>query len=179
MDDSESAQTSIEDVRHDIVLELVKESRKAANELARWTIASLLLANGGAVVALLRSDPTRAVLFEGAGWAFIAGFVAALLAGLFNSFFAELYANALEDELWSGKAAAKSTVKEMREAATGHGLGVGAISFLLMLFALGAFVWGCWEIAEAPKTAVSGAPAVDGADRGLVADKRGEGGNGI
>lgn len=141
---------ALREKRNEIALEDAKTAREAANVLFRWTIGSLLLANGGALIALLGPESTRAMLFEGAGWLFVGGFLAALLSGLSNALFAEFFANAIHQELWSNKAAERDEYLEFRGVIRDRVKSAGSISFLLVFVAFIGFVGGCWLVSAAP-----------------------------
>lgn len=153
--DAGASENGLSEVRTEIVLEFAKEARKSGHDLARWTIASLLIANGGALIGLLRLEETRPTLFDGAGWAFVGGFLAALLGGFFNSLHAEQYATGMENQLWTGSAARESSYKVVTDKATKDSIGSGCTSFLLLLTAFSAFGAGCWMVSKSGGTPAS------------------------
>jgi hypothetical protein len=52
-------------------------------DLGKWMLASLLVVNGGALVAIANADEMAAKLFQAGGQWFVAGMVAALVSGFF------------------------------------------------------------------------------------------------
>jgi hypothetical protein len=53
-------------------------------DLGKWMLASLLVVNGGALVAIANADDAAAKLFMAGGAWFVAGMVAALISGFFG-----------------------------------------------------------------------------------------------
>lgn len=53
-------------------------------DLGKWMLASLLVVNGGALVAIANADEVAGKLFEAGGAWFVAGMVAALISGFFG-----------------------------------------------------------------------------------------------
>ncbi|HLL30394.1 MAG TPA: hypothetical protein VK403_05300 [Allosphingosinicella sp.] len=153
MDENKSSLEKLEETRDSIIIEEAKEVRKSGHDLERWTVASLLLANGGAVVALLRSEYTQEALFTDAGWYFVGGFLAALLAGFFHSIYAESFATNLLEGVWSEDVQDRSDYRKFRETAAGNATGSALITLGLMIVAFVAFVLGCLAVSDAPTRA--------------------------
>ena len=148
MSDEKSAQETLEETRDSILIEEAKEARKSSADLSRWTVASLLLANGGAVVALLRSEYTREALFENAGLFFLGGFLAALVAGFAHAMYEDSYATNLLEGTWGGHAVDRSDYRKVREAAAEQATGSAVVTLGLMTVAFVAFVVGCFAVSR-------------------------------
>jgi hypothetical protein len=149
--DEKSLQEKLEKTRESVLIEEAHESRRSSNDMARWTVASLLLANGGAVVALLGSEYTREALFANAGWFFLGGFLATLVAGFAHSLYAESYASALLESIWNREAADHPDYQKLCDGAANKAIGSALIWLGLMAVAFVAFVLGCVSVSNQPK----------------------------
>lgn len=132
---------TIDDFRRSILKSDVESSGAATNELARWILASLLLMNGGAIVALLGNDTTKSGLIGSAGWFFISGLGCSLFGGFTFLFFYDSALTDTLDRLWSEEplpAERRSAVKAT--PFTRYSLIAG---LLLWILSFGMFVAGC------------------------------------
>lgn len=66
-------------------------------DLGKWMLGSLLVVNGGALVAIANADEAAAKLFAAGGIWFVAGLIAALLSGLFAWLNASVAADVYDD----------------------------------------------------------------------------------
>jgi hypothetical protein len=76
------AAAEIEKVRRQSLLAGAQAVGRDSSELLRWTLGSLLVVNGGAIVALLGAEDLRTEAFKEAVFWFAGGMLAALIGGL-------------------------------------------------------------------------------------------------
>lgn len=90
MDEDQEPQSKLDvyDFRRRMLLEEAHNASRIFGDVLKWTLASLLLVNGAAVVALLNAQGLRVMMLDDAGWMFATGMTLALLGG---GFWAKLY----------------------------------------------------------------------------------------
>src|SRR5687768_303472 len=96
------SQSSLDDKRRDIMKSESDLLRSSAHEMARWILGTLLLINGGAIVALIGNDTTRTGLLGIGGWLFLGGLACTLLGGTLFFYFTDTATSSIDDRLWSG-----------------------------------------------------------------------------
>jgi hypothetical protein len=140
----------LQERRRAIVAGEAAETAKFANEMLRWTLASLILVNGGALVALLNNEQTRAGLFARAGWFFVGGLFAALIAGFFFALYVSRFSGQLSDLVWRGEALEQEDIRQLTKKTSGKGARLGLGAFLLLVAAFACFVMGCLSVSAIP-----------------------------
>src|SRR5690606_21541635 len=70
------------DVHRDYFTEQSRRTRDIAADYGKWMIASLLLVNGGAIIALLRASLLKLIQVKVAGIAFTSRIALSILCGL-------------------------------------------------------------------------------------------------
>lgn len=137
--------------RHDKVLEYQLG-------LGRWIMASLLLVNGGALVALLNVGDRYALALAGGHW-FVVGVVAALLSGTFAWINCNLITIAADEFLdWENLHVQESVLGRVLHK---WALGIAIVAVAASLVSLACFPLGAIAIQQAIETTAVMPPATD------------------
>lgn len=137
-------------LRNQLLFNSAAENSRLAGDLMRWTVGSLLVANGGAIVALLGSEYTREAFFESSGWFFAWGFLCAIVAGCTMALGLSHVAGKMADEIWSGRAQnAESASAALKELSDKHSVGFG-VGFLILFASFFLFLMGCLYVSDIP-----------------------------
>lgn len=143
-----SDRPTIDSVRRQILLERSHRESAYSDDLLEWTITSLSLINGGALVALVGNDETRHLMLAGPGWLFGLGVMSSLLAGISVAVYYSSAAGHLLQRAWSG-----DELTEDRFMSVYMGARAWLSVLLTCLFGIASFacfVLGCWEVSKAP-----------------------------
>ena len=158
--------------RRELIVADINRSFEVSSALFRWMIASTLLLNGGALVALLGVEDLRTSLARGVGWLFAGGIVSALMAGLGTAHTFAGAGVALIERLWADDEMGQSTYEGFykRSKAVSAMIVLGP---LFLCVSIGCFVQGCVEVAkiasaESPSRSVAPSEATSGADASVA-----------
>ena len=136
-------------LRRELVISHARTSADLASSYLKWLCTSLLLVNGGALVALLSVPEIRPVLFSGAGWFFAGGMLLALLGGTASAAALSASSSYLLDRIWGGDALADESWFAMEMPRPTHRF-VAGVCAGLWAASLASFVFGCVQVAEIP-----------------------------
>jgi hypothetical protein len=135
----------IETIRREIILQHAMRETEFSNSLLKWSITSLQILNGGAIVVLVGDEQTRRIMLDGAGWLFAGGLLCAFLTGIFMSVFYNSSSGHLFEKVWKNDSLSDDSFLQLYLSAN-----IRTSLVLTFLFGLGSFtlfVAGCGMIA--------------------------------
>jgi hypothetical protein len=144
-------ETEIEKVRRESLITDGHAGLSLAGDLLKWTLGSLLVVNGGALVALIGADDLRKDAFNEAALLFGGGMIAALLGGLCMAFTVMLTSTGELRRAWDSKPIAATALARQKLEPAVRNWGIGAIVLWLLSFTL--FAFGCISTANLPQQA--------------------------
>lgn len=148
---NDKSHSKLQEARQRVLIEIGLDQNRISGDLFRWTLASLLLVNGGAIVALLGVDGINVILFEEAGWFFAGGMLAALVGGFIWSFAFGHLANDYIKRACSGAMLTDKDIDRPGIDRTTHRL--MGIATTLWILSLGGFISGAMLASDLPKYA--------------------------
>lgn len=145
------SKAELEKVRRQSLFDGAQAANDLSGELLKWTLGSLLVVNGGAIVALLGAAELRAEAFKLAAFLFGGGLLTALLGGLSWTMALALYSADGLRRGWDPAPLVMDDLTNLKtDKATKQWL-IGAVVFWLASLSL--FAAGCITSAFIPQIA--------------------------
>ena len=136
-----------DEVRLKIILEQAGRATLSAVEFRKWVLASLVLANSGAMIALFKADNSVGTELQSGLSFFAAGLMLAIGAGLFAFNYLDSKAKRLIDAAWNAIPTDDAERNRLLEEAHSFEHGIKSFDgwgFTLFLFASAfTFIAGC------------------------------------
>jgi hypothetical protein len=145
------SKADLEKLRRQSLFEGAQAASNLSGELLKWTLGSLLLANGGAVVALLGADDLRTEAFKLAAFLFAGGMLGALVGGLSWTIAIALQSADALRRAWDSAPLVMDDLTDLKVEKVTKQWMIGAIFSWLISF--GLFAAGCASTAFIPQTA--------------------------
>lgn len=138
--------SELKDLKRQSIVELALRSEATSGELLKWSLGALLVANGGALLAVLGSEDLR-VQALGAAIDFCLGVVLAIVGGVLWSVSQALVSTDQLRRAWGSEPLEADVIPELLGPATKTS---GATAFIAWISSISFFVGGCIAMASVP-----------------------------
>jgi hypothetical protein len=145
------AAAEIEQVRRTSLLAEAQATSGISGDILKWTLTSLLVVNGGALVALIGANDLRAEAFQAAAFYFGGGMLSALVGGVCWAAALGFFAADALRRAWDPTPITASELGGLKTQKVTERWGVAALITWLVSF--GLFAAGCIETAFVPQSA--------------------------
>jgi outer membrane murein-binding lipoprotein Lpp len=145
------APTDLDRLRRENIFAAAQEAHVRSSEFLKWTIASLLVVNGGALVALIGSQELRTVAFSEAVYYFAGGMLSVLVSAVLWAFSTSSQAMAGLRRAWDPRPLEESELSDIGLDRPTMKLGLASFSAMALSFVL--FVFGCISTSFVPERA--------------------------